>query len=102
MPCNTQSCPKCGGELVGLKGDILSPNYPANYPPNANCTWLIKGNNKNKISLKIRSFDFEKFFDEPCKFDYLLVRDNHAGGRELGKFCGQDIPAPILSKSSSL
>lgn len=102
MDCNTQECPKCGGELIGLKGEFHSPNYPSNYPANTNCTWIIKGNNKKKIFLRIRSFDFEKFFDEPCKFDYLHIRDKDVNGAELGKFCGQEIPAPILSKSSQL
>lgn len=49
----------CGGELIGTKGEFHSPNYPANYPSNTNCTWLIQGNKKKKILLTIRSFDFE-------------------------------------------
>ena len=36
----------CGSNLLGLKigdsGNISSPNYPENYPPNAECTWWLK------------------------------------------------------------
>ncbi|XP_066922926.1 bone morphogenetic protein 1-like [Clytia hemisphaerica] len=100
--CNTQSCPKCGGELMGTKGQFHSPNYPANYPPHTNCTWIIRGNKNSQIVLQIKSFDFEKFFDEPCKFDYLEVRDKEHNNRLFGKFCGSRIPGPIISESNSL
>ena len=43
-----------------------------------------------------------EFFDEPCKFDYLLVRDKEHNNDVLGKFCGTTIPGPIVSKSNSL
>ena len=40
---NTQ---KCGSNMLDLKigdsGLIQSPNYPLNYPPNAECTWWLK------------------------------------------------------------
>ena len=36
----------CGTNLLDLKigdsGLIQSPNYPENYPPNAECTWWLK------------------------------------------------------------
>ena len=37
---------KCGTNMLDLKigdsGLIQSPNYPSNYPPNAECTWWLK------------------------------------------------------------
>lgn len=47
-------------------------------------------------------FLFIEFFDEPCKFDYLLVRDKEHNNEVLGRFCGNSIPSPIISKSNSL
>jgi len=32
----------------------------------------------------------------------LLIQDKEANNEILGKFCGQEIPAPIVSKSNSL
>lgn len=36
----------CGGNFLDLKigdsGVIESPNYPEDYPPNAECTWWLK------------------------------------------------------------
>ena len=32
----------CGGvRNASVDGEIFSKNYPQNYPPNSNCTWLI-------------------------------------------------------------
>lgn len=43
-----------------------------------------------------------EFFDEPCKFDYLHIRDKDSNGKELGKLCGDTIPSPITSEHNSL
>ena len=32
---------QCGGDLTDLTGEITSPNYPATYPDNSDCTWTI-------------------------------------------------------------
>ena len=48
------------------------------------------------------SIVFVEFFDEPCKFDYLLVQDKEHNNDILGKFCGKNIPSPVFSKSNSL
>jgi len=100
--CNIQPCPTCGGVFTGGKGEFHSPNYPSNYPSNTNCTWIIEGNQKDKIRLTITSFDFEKFFDEPCKFDYLKIHENNSTGREIGTYCGNEIPKYIESKGTAL
>ena len=42
-----------------------------------------------------------EFFDEPCKFDYLLIRDGDSHGKILGIYCGNDIPKYIESKGNS-
>ena len=31
----------CGGTLTAAEGSIKSPNYPADYPNNQDCTWTI-------------------------------------------------------------
>lgn len=43
-----------------------------------------------------------EIFEGPCKFDFLQIRDKNYKGKELGKFCGQEIPEPVISISSSL
>lgn len=100
--CNSQACPTCGGILAGTKGEFHSPNYPSNYPENINCTWLIVGSKNKKVQLTFESFDLEKIFAGPCKFDYFLVRDGAYNGKELGRFCGNELPLPIISLGNTL
>ena len=42
----TTNVSHCGNNLLDLKigesGYIQSPNYPEDYPPNADCTWWLK------------------------------------------------------------
>ena len=45
---------------------------------------------------------FLEIFDEPCKFDYLQIKDGDTWGTPLGKFCGNSIPHPIISTEKSL
>ena len=52
--------------------------------------------------LNVYSTFISEFFDEPCKFDYLEVRDKEHNNRLFGKFCGSQIPATIISESNSL
>ncbi len=43
----------CGGDITTSSGVIESPNYPENYPNNAECTWNVKLPNKQgKFGLK--------------------------------------------------
>lgn len=38
-----------------------------------------------------------------CRYDYVEVRDGDSiGSRVIGRFCGNNRPAPILSSGSSL
>ena len=43
---NRNNAGVCGRNLLDLKigdsGRIESPNYPEEYPPNAECTWWLK------------------------------------------------------------
>ena len=42
-----------------LNGSISSPNYPQNYPNDANCSWMIALNTPSKINLTFNDFDVE-------------------------------------------
>ena len=46
-------------------------------------------------------FDLEN--GENCIYDFLSIRDGaNVVDKEIGRYCGQDIPETILSSSSSL
>ncbi|KAH9514855.1 Dorsal-ventral patterning tolloid-like protein 1 [Bulinus truncatus] len=92
-----KTCEKeCGGSLYN-QGNITSPFFPYNYPPNSACTWNIMTDKDRTISLNFTHFDLEGD-GEKCVFDYVVVyRD---GGRDTERketFCGNIPPKPIVS-----
>lgn len=61
----------CGGTLKGLNGTIESPGFPYGYPNGANCTWVIVGEEQNRIQIAFQSFALEE------EYDYLSLYDGH-------------------------
>lgn len=79
-----------------------SPSYPSRYIVNLNCTYLFKAPEGDRIELSFDSFQLEGAFPQ-CGSDYIAVRDGSSGESPLiGKFCGSNKPAPIISSENSL
>ncbi len=60
-PSFTQSCLRTTMPLQTDFDYFQSPNYPANYPNNENCTYIINGKKKfykiiKKLKIKIKIF----------------------------------------------
>ncbi|EEC11904.1 cubilin, putative [Ixodes scapularis] len=51
------------------RGVIESPNFPAPYPSNANCTWTIEALSGHNISLAFSTLEIEH--EANCSYDYL-------------------------------
>ena len=66
----------CGSRfLTGDFGELQSPNFPENYPNNAECNWEITVPEGKKIALKFLSFRvsiLEKV--TITKMDFILLR----------------------------
>lgn len=66
---------ECGFQYQLLKpgatGEIITPNYPMDYPPNLNCIWWLKGIPGTNIHLKC--YDVQTQSCTPDLFDYFLV-----------------------------
>ena len=92
----------CGGELSVEDVSLLhSPNYPDDYTPNKECTWVIKTKPNYQIALKFLSFELENH--ESCVYDYVEVRDgNSESSNFLGKFCGLKTPSELHSSGNEL
>ena len=48
-----------------LSGQLSSPNYPQNYPSNANCSWLINPSTSSLINISFIDVIIEN--DQQCK-----------------------------------
>ncbi|KAF4102135.1 deleted in malignant brain tumors 1 protein-like [Onychostoma macrolepis] len=73
----------CGGYLTDWRGELFSPQYPNNYPDNAQCTWTIHSTGNMTVSLTFSGVvletccDYIKVYDGPSTFHPLLgeIRD---------------------------
>lgn len=61
----------CGGAWSASSGMIQSPNYPAPYPSNKECIYVIGLDPGKAVRLDFLNFDVEGSAD--CRFDYLEV-----------------------------
>ncbi|XP_010210917.1 PREDICTED: CUB domain-containing protein 2 [Tinamus guttatus] len=81
----------CGGELTALSGEITSPDYPENYPNNAECRWSIRAAVGTSVRLVFADFQVEN--DEECSFDYVALFDGAtAAAPRLGPGCKSQGP----------
>ena len=55
--------PACGGLITALDQDVMSPNYPSNYPNSVTCVWVVNPG-------KAFQLEFEKFHTE-SSYDLL-------------------------------
>uniref|UniRef100_A0A8C8SUX1 CUB domain containing protein 2 n=1 Tax=Pelusios castaneus TaxID=367368 RepID=A0A8C8SUX1_9SAUR len=91
----------CGGVLTGLSGVITSPDYPENYPNNAECHWIIQAAPNSIIRLDFADFQMEN--NEGCNFDYVAVFDGPTmGDPHLSHHCGNMKPPDIVSSMHEL
>ncbi|XP_074859501.1 CUB domain-containing protein 2 [Carettochelys insculpta] len=91
----------CGGLLVGLSGVITSPDYPENYPNNAECRWIIRAVPNSVIKLAFVDFQMEN--NEGCNFDYVAIYDGPTmGDAHLSHYCGTVKPPDIVSSTHEL
>uniref|UniRef100_H3ACI3 CUB domain containing protein 2 n=2 Tax=Latimeria chalumnae TaxID=7897 RepID=H3ACI3_LATCH len=91
----------CGGMLTRLSGIISSPDYPENYPNNAECQWIIRVSNHTQVTLVFHDFQLEK--NEGCNFDFVAVFDGGSmNDSHLGHFCGNTKPSDVVSSGNEL
>lgn len=77
----------CGGFVFDRSGTISSPNYPALYPPNQSCLWVIRPKGAKIIDLNFES-QFEIKASPLCN-DYLTT--TYPGITEPIVECGKTV-----------
>ncbi|XP_037076422.1 blastula protease 10-like [Pollicipes pollicipes] len=67
----------CGDEDMTDEGTITSPNYPANFPRNVVCFWVITAPENQQVELSVTDMKMLYRYGGSCPWDYLTVR--HSG-----------------------
>ncbi|KAL8609422.1 hypothetical protein ACOMHN_006609 [Nucella lapillus] len=94
----------CRGDVAHLmaytnKLSFTSPSYPANYPPNSDCTWRIESAHRD-MSVKVQIDDAHLQDSEGCRLDSLTLYDGYGmGSKQLGKYCGTYIKTFVSSET---
>ncbi|XP_022796128.1 slit homolog 2 protein-like [Stylophora pistillata] len=97
---------KCEPQTLTEEGSFHSPNFPYNYPANADCLWTIQipenfSEQYHFIKLKFQAFRVE--YHSSCGFDSVKVYDNAGSNKTLlGSFCGVVNPPPLQSTTSKM
>ncbi|KAH8359477.1 hypothetical protein KR093_006961, partial [Drosophila rubida] len=92
---------ECKYEISAPFGTIYSPNYPDNYPPNADCVWHFSTTPGHRIKLIFNEFNVESH--QECTYDNVAIYDGESElSSLLGRFCGDKIPYPISSTTNQL
>ncbi|NP_445784.3 cubilin precursor [Rattus norvegicus] len=89
------STSSCGGSFYTLDGIFNSPDYPADYHPNAECVWNIASSPGNRLQLSFLSFNLENSLN--CNKDFVEIREGNATGHLIGRYCGNSLPGNYSS-----
>ncbi|XP_030058297.1 embryonic protein UVS.2-like [Microcaecilia unicolor] len=91
----------CGTSLTANPGTFSSPNYPAYYPPNLDCSYIITAPAGYKVSLKVTDFVLQ--WERNCPYDSISIYDGpNTSSRLLGTYCGIMQIDPVVSTQNSL
>ncbi|XP_071091816.1 cubilin-like [Haliotis cracherodii] len=86
----------CGEEnLVAYwssSSDLTSPNYPSDYPNNADCSWTINTEDPDYVvNVDVIASDIE--YSPSCSYDYYELFDGSDDtSTSLGRYCGSSLP----------
>ncbi|XP_067046531.1 embryonic protein UVS.2-like isoform X2 [Acropora muricata] len=84
---------------------LTSPNYPSNYPPSANCLWILRRPSASYgVRLTFNSFHLEARIANMCRDDYVEIwdGDTFSSSTYVGNICGSGIPPIIVSRYTYL
>ncbi|KAG5835270.1 hypothetical protein ANANG_G00271770 [Anguilla anguilla] len=95
------NCSKCGDSLQDSSGNFSSPGFPNGYSAYMHCVWRISVTPGEKIILNFTSLDLYR--SHLCWYDYVEIREGYWRQAPLkGRFCGNQVPEPIISTDSRL
>ncbi|KAH9504455.1 hypothetical protein Btru_063684 [Bulinus truncatus] len=97
----TGECDGCGYNITDQAGVITSPNFPQNYPNNAECNWLITVATDQIIDVRFTHLDLDRYSDQNC-LDYIQFYDGPTQQHPMIAntiYCGYSYEEAILDIS---
>ncbi|XP_068160694.1 cubilin [Antennarius striatus] len=84
---------RCGANFTAPSGHVVSPNYPANYPDNSNCNYIIDAGEQSVVILTFQTFQLEAH--SSCLYDGVRIYSLATGGAPVATLCGNTIPGHV-------
>lgn len=80
-------------------GTFASPGFPSHYPELVSCRYIFEAVGDERIKIKFDYFELEGNTDAGCQFDFVdIFGVDHMGFKTLmNRFCGAEMPPPIMS-----
>lgn len=72
----------CGGDFTGKQGELVSPNWPDNYPNQIACTWSISSPSAKNLHIVFTHFEVQAVNILGNCVDFVEVFD--AAGKSQG------------------
>ncbi|XP_051992305.1 low-density lipoprotein receptor-related protein 12-like isoform X2 [Xyrauchen texanus] len=91
--CQTVTCGDVAEQIRASTGVITSPGWPFEYPSRINCSWNIRANPGEIITISFQDFEIQS--SHRCGLDWISIGTykNLNGYRA----CGSSMPAPYIS-----
>lgn len=95
--------PGCGGHLQGIRGEIISPNFPKEYFHNSKCIWTVTVPEGKLVRLKFVNFNVEGDANrQRCPHDALTVwNSSDSDASVIGKFCNSYLPPSTICSAGN-
>uniref|UniRef100_A0A3P8Y0J8 CUB domain-containing protein n=1 Tax=Esox lucius TaxID=8010 RepID=A0A3P8Y0J8_ESOLU len=89
----SNACGDVAEQIRASSGVITSPGWPFEYPSSTNCSWTIRANPGEVITISFQDFEIQS--SRRCGLDWISIGTykNLDGYRA----CGSSIPAPYIS-----
>ena len=89
-----------GVQVEDLNAEISSPNYPDDYPNNADTTWWVRAPEDKTVSFDLFDIDMEECCDRLTIYDGLSIHDDILG-EITGSSSSINSTSPIKTYQSS-
>ncbi|KAM4603345.1 ovochymase-2 [Polymixia lowei] len=84
----------CGGSFSGNQGEIISPNWPGDYPAQSVCTWRVTIPSAKNIHIAFTHFEVQAANVLGNCVDYVEIFSGE-GMASKGRFCGFAPPPKV-------
>ncbi|XP_050656643.1 low-density lipoprotein receptor-related protein 12 isoform X1 [Macaca thibetana thibetana] len=92
------ACGETPEQIRAPSGIITSPGWPSEYPAKINCSWFIRANPGEIITISFQDFDIQG--SRRCSLDWLTIETYK--NIESYRACGSTIPPPYISSQDHI